>query len=388
MVERGIQKITDEQLSTEDIAMLRVLHVVGARPNFVKAAPVISAMALYPERFDQTLVHTGQHYDPNVSDIFFTELELPWPDINLGVGSGSHAAQTALIMQCLEPVIIERKPDWVLVYGDVNSTVAAALVCAKLLIPVAHVEAGLRSFDRTMPEEINRILTDQLADLLFTPSLDGNENLIREGIPEEKIKLVGNIMIDTLVRLLPKALKRWKTGELKIDGLDLNQEYALMTLHRPSNVDDLATLNIIVAAVNKISRSVPIIFPVHPRTMARLKDNCKQLDDSRVYYIEPVGYLDFLAMQHNASLVITDSGGIQEETTFLNVPCLTLRENTERPITVTFGTNILIGKDMDQLKVAVDLILSGKSKRGGIPLLWDGRTSHRIVDILSNYLQQ
>jgi UDP-N-acetylglucosamine 2-epimerase (non-hydrolysing) len=350
---------------------MKILHVIGARPNFMKVAPVHAALA-HRNGVHQILVHTGQHYDAFMSDIFFRQLNIPEPDYNLGVGSGSHAQQTANIMVGLEPVIIENKPDLVLVYGDVNSTVAAALVCSKLLVPIGHVEAGLRSFDRTMPEEINRILTDRVADYLFTPSIDGNENLVHEGVAEEKIHLVGNVMIDTLIRLLPHA------------GNDTPppKSYVLVTLHRPSNVDSPIELSRIIEALNEISSKIEIVFPVHPRTRQMLRELSSVKFAPNLQLADPVGYLEFLGLQRNASFVITDSGGIQEETTFLGVPCLTIRENTERPVTVTVGTNILVGRDMDQLKGEAGKIFAGNHKKGGIPPLWDGKAGERIADAL------
>ena len=347
-------------------------HVVGARPNFMKVAPVMRALGAR-QGVRQTLVHTGQHYDQNMSDVFFRELEIPEPDFNLAVGSGSHAEQTSQIMLRFEPVVVEEKPDWVVVYGDVNSTIAAALVCAKLQIPVAHVEAGLRSFDRTMPEEINRLLTDQIADLLFTPSEDGGRNLLREGVPRERIHFVGNVMIDTLVRLLPKAAAALPSG--------LPKHYALVTLHRPSNVDDLPGLKKLLDALTSISATLPIIFPVHPRTRQKIGALGFCHSDNLELW-EPQSYLHFLALQKKATVVITDSGGIQEETTFLGVPCLTLRGTTERPITVTVGTNVIIGRDLNLLCRTVKAVLSGEGKNGGIPPLWDGRAAERIAQIL------
>lgn len=354
----------------------RFLHVVGARPNFMKAAPVVAALAGRPG-VEQLLVHTGQHYDANMSDIFFEQLGLPRPDVNLEVGSGSHAVQTAQTMMRFEEVVHARRPTMVLVYGDVNSTVAAAMVCAKLLIPVAHVEAGLRSFDRTMPEEINRLLTDQIADLLFTPSADGDANLLREGVAPAKIHCVGNVMIDTLVRLLPAAMAAWERAPHRAA---LGERYALVTLHRPSNVDDPDELARIVAALAEIGRELPVAFPVHPRTRARLRA-LPAAEGLRL--LEPQGYLDFLALQRHATLVITDSGGIQEETTYLGVPCLTVRENTERPITVSVGTNTLVGRDMGRLRDEVARILGGTARRGAVPPLWDGRAGERIADVLT-----
>ena len=353
---------------------MHILHVVGARPNFMKAAPVLRAFGAYGE-VRQTLVHTGQHYDANMSDVFFQELDIPEPDINLGVGSGSHAQQTAQVIAQFEPVLLDYKPDLVLVYGDINSTMAAALVCAKLLVPVGHVEAGLRSFDRTMPEEINRLLTDQIAESLFTPSTDGDQNLLREGVAPDKIHFVGNVMIDSLVRLLPVAEKSPVVTDLNLSA----GEYGLVTLHRPSNVDDHATLASIISTLDEISRDLPILFPVHPRTRQRLESSSNGHRGSKARIVDPLSYIDFLALQKSARLVITDSGGIQEETTYLGVPCLTVRENTERPVTVTCGTNILVGRDMNRLNREVTNILSGNQKRGQIPPLWDGHAADRIA---------
>ncbi len=359
---------------------MHVLHVVGARPNFMKAAPVLRALSERPG-VQQTLVHTGQHYDANMSDVFFRELGIPAPDVNLEVGSGSHSQQTAAVMTHFEPAIEECKPDLVLVYGDVNSTVAAALVCAKLLVPVGHVEAGLRSFDRTMPEEINRLMTDQLADLLFTPSQDGNVNLLREGVAEEKIHLVGNVMIDTLVRLLPRAEERWPDLSRSLDIS--SAPYVLATLHRPSNVDEPAMLEAIVRTLRDVAQEVPVIFPVHPRTRMRLHRLELGEMDRRFRLLDPVGYLDFLALQRHAAAVITDSGGVQEETTFLGVPCLTLRENTERPVTITCGTNVLIGRDTERLRSEVARVLRQGRGRAAVPPLWDGLASERIADVVA-----
>jgi UDP-N-acetylglucosamine 2-epimerase (non-hydrolysing) len=350
---------------------MHILHVVGARPNFMKAAPVLRALRLRGLR--QSLVHTGQHYDARMSDVFFKELEIPEPDVNLAVGSGSHAQQTAQIMSRFEVVVLERKPDLVLVYGDVNSTVAAALVCAKLLVPIGHVEAGLRSFDRAMPEEINRLLTDRLSDLLFTPSADGDANLLQEGIAPEKIHLVGNVMIDTLIRLLPAA------AEMHIDGLP--PQYALVTLHRPSNVDDPQMLRQILTAMLEVSRDLQVIFPVHPRTRQRISQLGLPTHGIRIQ--DPVPYLEFLALQRRATVVLTDSGGVQEETTYLGIPCLTIRPNTERPVTVDVGTNVLIGSDMKKLRFELAKALAGGGKKGSVPPLWDGRASERIANILA-----
>lgn len=356
---------------------MKCIHVVGARPNFMKAAPVLAAFEQKGD-VEQLLVHTGQHYDKNMSDVFFDELGLPQPDINLGVGSGSHAKQTAEIMMQFEDVVLEERPDWVLVYGDINSTVAATMVCAKLGIRTAHVEAGLRSFDRTMPEEINRLVTDAIVDLLLTPSTDGDENLQQEGVPDEKIHFVGNVMIDTLIRLLPKAESQ---GTIERLGLT-SQGYGLVTLHRPSNVDNPEMLPQIVDTLVQISQDVPLLFPIHPRTRKRMADMGLSIENSRLQLAEPLGYLDFLALQKHAMLILTDSGGIQEESTYLGVPCLTVRENTERPITVTMGTNILVGQDMAKLMHESKQILAGNAKIGQIPPLWDGSAGERIADVI------
>jgi UDP-N-acetylglucosamine 2-epimerase (non-hydrolysing) len=337
----------------------------------MKAAPVMHG--LRERGAKQTLVHTGQHYDANMSDVFFTQLAMPVPDVNLEVGSGSHAAQTADIMTRFEPVVLKHKPDVVLVYGDVNSTVAAALVCSKLSVDLGHVEAGLRSFDRSMPEEINRLVTDQLADLLFTPSEDGDANLKREGISPEKIHRVGNVMIDSLVRLLPAA-KEERNG--------MPGQFALVTLHRPSNVDDGARLRSILESLLEIRDRLDVVFPVHPRTRLRIEEF--GIDASRLHLLEPLPYIEFLALQLRAAVVITDSGGIQEETTYLRVPCLTLRHNTERPVTVTMGTNILVGDDPAKLKVELVRVLEGNAKTGNVPPLWDGHAGKRIAEILVN----
>jgi UDP-N-acetylglucosamine 2-epimerase (non-hydrolysing) len=356
---------------------MKVLHVVGARPNFMKMAPALRALESF-DRVEQTLVHTGQHYDKNMSDVFFEQLGIRQPDVNLEVGSGSHAVQTAQIMMKFEELVLQRRPDLVLVYGDINSTVAAALVCAKLGIRVAHVEAGLRSFDRTMPEEINRLVTDQIADLLFTPSADGDENLMREGVAPEKIHRVGNLMIDTLVRLLQRAQRPHIPG-LNGDG------YALVTLHRPSNVDEPAMLRQIVETLNELSARIPVIFPIHPRTRRRVADFGFDLENNqRLMLMEPVGYLEFLGLQRDARVVVTDSGGIQEETTYLGIPCLTVRTNTERPITCEVGTNVLVGQDMQRLRDEVDRILGGKAKPGSVPELWDGHAGERVAQSVAS----
>ncbi len=357
---------------------MHVLHVVGARPNFMKAAPVLRALAAH-SAVRQTLIHTGQHYDASMSDVFFRQLDLPAPDCNLEVGSSTHAQQTAAIMAAFEPVLLERKPDLVLVYGDVNSTVAAALVGSKLGVRVGHVEAGLRSRDRSMPEEINRLLTDQLSDLLFTPSADADENLLQEGIEPSRIHRVGNVMIDTLVRLLPRAAEHFPPS--------VPAPYALVTLHRPSNVDDLPWLRELLATLEDLSRQLNIVFPVHPRTRQRLAELDAVAANARLRPIEPLPYLEFLALQQRATLVVTDSGGIQEETTFLGIPCLTVRDNTERPITITHGTNQLVGRNLERLRTAAAEILEKSSPMKDrnqscrVPL-WDGHAAERIATIL------
>jgi UDP-N-acetylglucosamine 2-epimerase (non-hydrolysing) len=335
----------------------------------MKAAPVVRALGKWAD-VRQTLVHTGQHYDKNLSDVFFSQLSMPEPDVNLEVGSGTHAWQTAEVMTRFEPVVGERKPDVVVVYGDVNSTLAAALVCAKLLIRVAHVEAGLRSFDRTMPEEINRIVTDRLADLLFTPSEDGDLNLEREGVPAAKIFRVGNVMIDSLVRLLPVAMQCPRNG--------LPERYALVTLHRPSNVDDSASLRRILKSLVDVSERLEVVFPAHPRTRQRIAQFGIKLE--KLHLLEPLPYIEFLSLQRRAAVVITDSGGVQEETTYLGVPCLTLRSSTERPLTVSMGTNVLVGQNLALLNAELAKILEGKAKTGSIPPLWDGHAGERIAE--------
>jgi len=354
---------------------MRICHVVGARPNFMKAAPLIRALSAF-DGTRQLLVHTGQHYDANMSDVFFQQLQMPSPDVNLQVGSGTHAQQTAQIMSRFEKVIEEHAPEMVIVYGDVNSTVATALVCAKLGVKVAHVEAGLRSFDRTMPEEINRLVTDQLADILFAPSQDGVDNLMREGVARERIHLVGNIMIDTLVQMLPEAKRRIPQW--------LPDRYVLVTLHRPSNVDDPEWLIALLSSLQAVAQDIPVLFPVHPRTRERLK--AAKLDTGDLHLLDPMPYLEFLGMQTAATVVVTDSGGIQEETTYLGIPCLTMRENTERPITISVGSNVLIGRDLEALRGQLTEVLAGRFKTSSIPNLWDGSTSQRIADLITRYL--
>jgi UDP-N-acetylglucosamine 2-epimerase (non-hydrolysing) len=350
---------------------MHILHVVGARPNFMKAAPVMYALRERPN-VAQTLVHTGQHYDHNMSEVFFEQLAIPAPDVNLEVGSGTHAQQTAEVMRRFEPVVVEKKPDLVLVYGDVNSTLAAAMVCSKIEIPVGHVEAGLRSFDRSMPEEINRVVTDQLADWLFTPSEDGDRNLHNEGMRAEKIYRVGNVMIDSLVRLLPAAMN--------CNNSDLSGRYALVTLHRPSNVDDSQVLKRLLECLVEVSSALTVVFPAHPRTLRRIHQF--GIDTKNLRLLEPVPYVEFLALQARAAVVLTDSGGIQEESTYLGIPCLTLRSNTERPVTVELGTNVLVANDTAKLRAELSKVIAGRAKRGTIPPLWDGHASQRIADVI------
>jgi UDP-N-acetylglucosamine 2-epimerase (non-hydrolysing) len=364
--------------------MLKIINVAGARPNFMKVAPLVAAMNRRADEFKSILVHTGQHYGAAMSDAFFRDLEMPEPEVDLGVGSASHAVQTAGIIQAFEPYVINEKPDWVVVVGDVNSTVACALVCAKLGVKVAHVEAGLRSRDRRMPEEINRVLTDQIAELLLTPSLDANRNLMSEGIPEDRIRFVGNIMIDSLFTHLKRARRSTVRADLGLEG----QDYALLTMHRPSNVDEEPALGRMLDALAEIARRVPVIFPAHPRTVKMieelgLNDRVESMAGLRV--IEPLGYLDFLNLLSQARLVLTDSGGIQEETTVLGISCITLRENTERPITVEIGTNTIAGTDPVRIIAAANHALDHPIDKSAIrvPRLWDGKTADRILDALS-----
>jgi UDP-N-acetylglucosamine 2-epimerase (non-hydrolysing) len=359
---------------------LKIVHIVGARPNFMKIAPLMREMAKYPQ-IQSILVHTGQHYDESMSDIFFTDLKIPRPDINLEVGSGSHAIQTAQVMMHFEPVLLEHRPDLVLVVGDVNSTLACSLVSAKLNIPVAHVEAGIRSFDRSMPEEINRIITDTLSDWLFTPHREASENLLREGASKEKIFFVGNIMIDTLLAAREIAIQRktWTQWGLSPKG------YAVLTLHRPSNVDHLETLKGLLDALRQISTRLPIVFPIHPRTSRRIQEAGLEAEIHSMkglLLVEPQGYLDFLCLLSQARMVLTDSGSMQAETTMLNVPCLTLRWNTEWPITLSEGTNVLVGNDPEKITFEAERILRGEGNENPRPEFWDGHTADRIVKAL------
>ncbi len=381
-----------------------IMHVVGARPNFMKIAPLIRAIEKHNQKsypkLRQILVHTGQHYDEKMSALFFDHLGLPRPDIDLGVGSASHAVQTAEIMKRFEKVLLEHRPDAIIVVGDVNSTIACALVAAKIEYTnhhrrkplIVHVEAGLRSFDRTMPEEINRLLTDQISDLLFITEESAKENLLREGITEEKIFFVGNVMIDTLLHHLEKAQQ---SDILEKLGLK-EKQYALLTLHRPSNVDRKETFLQILEALEEISREIPIIFPIHPRTQQRVKSFGLERffsgflggrNDSQIRTIEPLGYLDFLKLMSLARLVLTDSGGIQEETTVLGIPCITIRENTERPVTIKEGSNTLVGTNKGKIIAAAQAVLNGAFTKRKIPPLWDGRAAERIVPVLAQKLE-
>jgi UDP-N-acetylglucosamine 2-epimerase (non-hydrolysing) len=375
--------------------MIKLLSVVGARPNFMKVAPIVEELKQHPS-IDHCLVHSGQHYDELLSGNFFADLGLSLPDVNLEVGSGSHALQTAEVMKRLEPVLLDYKPQMVLVVGDVNSTLAAALTAAKLGIQVAHIEAGLRSFDTTMPEEINRKLTDVVSTLLFVTEQSGVENLKREGVPAERIFLVGNVMIDCLLRHRELADKSPIFERLGVhqDGSGCNP-YGVLTLHRPSNVDDPKTLHGILSAVSAVAEKLPIFFPVHPRTRKNIESFglLRYLNDEAertgggIVPLDPLGYLDFLSLNNRARIVFTDSGGVQEETTVLGVPCLTLRENTERPATVEHGSNQVVGTDPDRILAATRVILRGPERQSQRPPLWDGKAAPRIVAILLERLQ-
>jgi UDP-N-acetylglucosamine 2-epimerase (non-hydrolysing) len=361
---------------------MRILNVVGARPNFMKMAPLVRR--LEERGIEQILLHTGQHYDANMSKVFFEDLRMPEPDIYMGVGSGSHAEQTARVMIEFEKVCLERKPDLIVVVGDVNSTLACSIVGAKLWIPVAHVEAGLRSRDMKMPEEVNRIVTDRLSEILLTPSPDGDENLLAEGTPPERIHRVGNIMIDSLFANLERAEN---SGVLDAQGL-APEQFGVLTLHRPSNVDDPATLLRIMGKMHEISERLPIVFSCHPRTAERLKDldayrGMEERGDLRI--LPPLGYLDFLRLYSKSKVVFTDSGGLQEETTALRIPCVTIRENTERPITVTEGSNTVVGTDPEKIEAAARAALNGRARECRIPDLWDGKTAVRIVEVFENW---
>ena len=361
----------------------RVLLVVGARPNFMKIAPIVRELQASPDVFAWHLVHTGQHYDAAMSSVFFEQLQLPRPDVDLEVGSGSHAQQTAAIMAAFEPVLADWSPDLVLVVGDVNSTLACALVAAKLGTPVAHVEAGLRSFDRSMPEEINRVLTDQLSDLLFVTETSAIDNLAREGVPSLRVHFVGNVMIDTLLA------HRDAARQLRVaDGLGLTRSgYAVLTLHRPSNVDDPATLERLFTGIARVAGDLPVVFPVHPRSRPALVSSptvSRLVRESRLRLLDPLGYLEFIGLLDDSACVLTDSGGVQEESTVLRVPCLTLRENTERPVTVTHGTNRVVGIGADSIASAWSDLRAAQLP-SSIPPLWDGGAARRIVSVLRQH---
>ena len=369
---------------------MKVLHLIaGARPNFMKIAPVYRELSTYPDRYLPRIIHTGQHYDEKMSELFFNDLGMPQPFAYLDVGSGTHGQQTARIIERYEDLILKgERPDLVVVAGDVNSTIACALVAKKLNIPVAHLEAGLRSYDEQMPEEINRILTDRISDLLLTPSPDADENLISEGVCRDKIFLVGNIMIDSLVEHLKKAEK---STILKDLGFRKDEPYMLVTLHRPSNVDSHESLTMLLQALGEISQHLKLIFPIHPRTrknIAKLSLGSILENAPGLIVTEPLGYLDFLKLETKATLILTDSGGIQEESTYLGIPCLTLRENTERPITITEGTNQLIKLDYISIVKAVQEILDGNVKQGSVPKLWDGKTAERVVKLFEDWFNK
>ena len=365
---------------------MKIINVVGARPNLMKIAPLMSAYAMY-DAIEPLLVHTGQHYDENMSDLFFRQLGIPEPDLNLEVGSASHAVQTAEIMRAFEPVVLDHKPDAVLVVGDVNSTIACGTVAVKLGVKLIHVEAGLRSFDRTMPEEINRLITDAISDLLFCTEQSGVDNLRREGVPEEKIHLVGNVMIDTLLRHRAKADQSTILEDLALaDG-----DYAVITLHRPANVDNRENLEGLIEALEYIQNDLTVVFPAHPRTRAKFEEfrmGTRLAAMPNLQILDPIGYLDFLKLIASARLVLTDSGGIQEETTILKVPCLTLRENTERPITLEVGSNRLVGSDPSKIIAAYQEVTTAGAADSEIPPLWDGRAAERIVEVLQREISR
>jgi UDP-N-acetylglucosamine 2-epimerase (non-hydrolysing) len=362
----------------------KIMLVVGARPNFMKIASPLQELRKYPTSFQPQLIHTGQHYDAEMSDVFFRELDLPRPDRSLGVGSGSHAEQTAKVMVAFEQVCVEERPDLVVVVGDVNSTMACAITAKKLCIPVAHIEAGLRSRDWTMPEEVNRVVTDAISDILFTPAREADENLTREGIPAERIHFVGNVMIDCLQEQLPKTDHR---DTLQHFGMEAGN-YATLTLHRPGNVDLLEVLSGIVEVMIELSRRLPIIWPIHPRSSKMLEQFGllhRIARTSAFKLTDPLGYLDMLTLNRRARMIITDSGGLQEEATVLGVPCVTLRQNTERPVTVAVGANRLAGNQPDGIRAAIRCVLDGKGPSSHIPEFWDGKTAVRIVDVLRRF---
>jgi len=360
--------------------LYKIINIVGARPNLPKIAPLIREMQRRPE-FEPILVHTGQHYDENLSKVFFRQMGIPEPQVNLGVGSGTHAEQTAEVLKRVEPILVRHRPDLVLVVGDVNSTIAASLAAVKMGIPVAHVEAGLRSFDRSMPEEINRVLTDSLAEYLFATEDAAVDNLLREGRPRDCIHLVGNVMIDSLLHFLPFAQQSSVGDELGLHNGKGWRTFGVLTLHRPSNVDSMEKLAELLGAIDAIAEKMPIVFPVHPRTQRQLTQSGIK-HHPQLLLIPPLGYLDFLCLLSNATLALTDSGGIQEETTALSVACLTLRDNTERPVTVTHGTNTLVGTNPTRIVAAAEQVLQGEGKKGRTPALWDGHAAERIVEVL------
>jgi len=369
----------------------RILCIVGARPNFMKIAPIMAALTELRPALEVTLLHTGQHYDVAMNHQYFEALGIPQPDINLEIGSGSHAVQTAAVMHHFEPALDAAQPTAVLVVGDVNSTLACALVATKKGIPVIHIEAGLRSFDRSMPEEINRILTDQISDILFTTESSGRDNLLREGIPESRIRFVGNVMIDTLRRNLPRAIPLSHIlADANRTDFKHTAGYAVLTMHRPSNVDDPATLRDLLETARKISTKLPIVFPLHPRTRAMIEkfELSWMIDIPEILQLPPMGYLEMLGLMKDARVVLTDSGGIQEETTALGVPCITLRHNTERPITVDQGTNTVVGQDAEKILAAFDDIMRNGGKVGRIPEFWDGHASTRIAQDIRAWLDK
>ncbi len=371
----------------------KILCIVGARPNFMKIAPVIRALNNAQYSFNVCLLHTGQHYDAAMKQSFFDQLHIPEPDVDLGVGSGSHAVQTAEIMKRFEPVMDELKPDTILVVGDVNSTIACALVAVKKGVPVIHVEAGLRSGDRSMPEEINRVLTDQISDLLLTTERSAEENLQREGIGREKVHFVGNVMIDTLRYNLNNAISSVDTINSCLDvkqAMSTHEGYGLLTLHRPANVDDPVVLERLLRTLVALAEDLPLLFPVHPRTRQCI-DNAglsELLADSQLHLIPPQAYLNMLGLMKDARLVLTDSGGIQEETTALGVPCITLRENTERPITVAEGSNTIVGSSPEKIKSCFEEIMQSGGKAGRTPEYWDGKAAERIAEVIGNWLHK
>ena len=361
---------------------MKIISVVGARPNFIKIAPLDKVLRQFPGRVEHLICHTGQHFDEKMSDIFFRELEMPKPTFNLGINSGSHASQTGRIMMEFEKVLLEQKPDLVLVPGDVNSTLACSLTAVKLGIKVGHIESGLRSNDRSMPEEINRVVTDAVSDILFVSEESGTTNLLREGVDNSKIHFVGNIMIDSLVFFMPRIEQ---SAILETMGL-VAKQYLLVTFHRPGNVDSREFLASLIGFLNSLAKERTVVFPVHPRTLNNINSfGLSGMLSENVMMINPVGYIEFLALTRSAALVITDSGGIQEETTFLKVPCLTVRENTERPVTITLGTNELVGKDLDRCLARAAEILKNGHGKSEIPPFWDGHVAERIAEILLNH---